>query len=76
MQASKLAGLATVKDEPKGAVAGSALYGAGGLRGAWARMRLRLRTRACLAELSAEQLRDVGLSREQAQREARLPFWR
>lgn len=36
----------------------------------------RLTTRRDLLELTDAQLRDIGLSREQAQREARLPFWK
>lgn len=36
----------------------------------------RLRTRKALLELSAEQLRDVGLSPEQARAEGLKPFWR
>ena len=33
------------------------------------------RTRKALAELSDEQLKDIGLSREQAHAEASKPFW-
>ena len=36
----------------------------------------RLRTRKALLELTAEQLRDVGLSREEARAEGLKPFWR
>ncbi|VVQ34568.1 hypothetical protein PS943_03861 [Pseudomonas fluorescens] len=36
----------------------------------------RLRTRKVLLELTTEQLRDVGLSREQAREEGLKPFWR
>ncbi|WP_248799161.1 DUF1127 domain-containing protein [Pseudomonas sp. MWU13-2105] len=36
----------------------------------------RLRTRKTLLELTPEQLRDVGLSREQAREEGLKPFWR
>jgi len=42
----------------------------------WRCFILRLTTRRALLELSDAQLRDIGLSREQAQREARLPFWK
>jgi len=35
----------------------------------------RLSTRRALLELSDEQLKDVGLTREQARREALRPFW-
>ena len=36
----------------------------------------RLHTRKALLELTAEQLRDVGLSPEQAREEGLKPFWR
>ncbi|MBV6751351.1 DUF1127 domain-containing protein [Pseudomonas chlororaphis] len=36
----------------------------------------RLRTRKTLLELTPEQLRDVGLSWEQAREEGLKPFWR
>jgi uncharacterized protein YjiS (DUF1127 family) len=36
----------------------------------------RLHTRKALLELTPEQLRDVGLSREQARDEGLKPFWR
>ncbi|VVN25605.1 hypothetical protein PS662_04600 [Pseudomonas fluorescens] len=36
----------------------------------------RLHTRKALLELTPEQLRDVGLSREQAREEGLKPFWR
>ena len=36
----------------------------------------RLTTRRALLRLTDEQLKDVGLSREQALREAQLPFWK
>ena len=36
----------------------------------------RMRTRKALLELTAEQLRDIGLTREQARREGLKPFWR
>ncbi len=36
----------------------------------------RLRTRKALLDLTAEQLRDVGLSREEARAEGLKPFWR
>jgi len=36
----------------------------------------RLHTRKTLLELTPEQLRDVGLSREQAREEGLKPFWR
>lgn len=43
---------------------------------AWSLYWHRLRTRKALLELTAEQLRDVGLSREQARAEGLKPFWR
>ncbi|XXF09500.1 DUF1127 domain-containing protein [Pseudomonas sp. D2-3] len=36
----------------------------------------RLTTRRALLKLSDAQLQDIGLSREQAVREANLPFWK
>jgi len=36
----------------------------------------RLHTRRALLDLTTEQLRDIGLSREQARAEALKPFWR
>lgn len=44
--------------------------------GRWGLLWHRLNTRKALLELSAEQLRDVGLSREQAREEVLKPFWR
>ncbi|MCU1749799.1 DUF1127 domain-containing protein [Pseudomonas sp. 6D_7.1_Bac1] len=43
--------------------------------GRWGLFWHRLRTRKALLELSPEQLRDVGLSREQAREEGLKPFW-
>ena len=47
----------------------------------WSKQRLqqfirRLGTRRALLNLDDSQLRDIGLSREQAKQEALLPFWR
>lgn len=42
----------------------------------WRLFRRRLSTRGALLELSAEQLKDVGLSAGQARREALRPFWK
>lgn len=42
----------------------------------WQQFWRRLRTRKQLLELSDEQLRDIGISREQARLEAMRPFWR
>jgi len=36
----------------------------------------RLRTRKTLLDLTTEELRDIGLSREQARQEGLKPFWR
>ena len=66
---------------------GSELEGDNGLRLAavsartamthrWQRFIRRLTTRRALLKLSDTQLQDIGLSREQAQREATLPFWK
>jgi uncharacterized protein YjiS (DUF1127 family) len=45
------------------------------LIGRWQLFYRRLSTRRALLELSEEQLKDVGLTREQARREALRPFW-
>ncbi|HZX15696.1 MAG TPA: DUF1127 domain-containing protein [Pseudomonas sp.] len=42
----------------------------------WNAFWLRLTTRRALLTLTDEQLKDVGLNREQARREAFLPFWK
>ncbi|MBV7565132.1 DUF1127 domain-containing protein [Pseudomonas sp. sia0905] len=42
----------------------------------WQRFIRRLTTRRALLRLNDAQLEDIGLSREQAEREATLPFWR
>ncbi|KAF1029342.1 MAG: hypothetical protein GAK37_01805 [Pseudomonas sp.] len=42
----------------------------------WALFWLRRRTRKTLLELTPEQLRDIGLSAEQARHEGLKPFWR
>lgn len=42
----------------------------------WNAFWLRLTTRRALLRLTDEQLNDIGLSREQALREALLPFWK
>jgi uncharacterized protein YjiS (DUF1127 family) len=42
----------------------------------WSAFWLRLTTRRALLRLTDEQLKDIGLSREQALREALLPFWK
>lgn len=42
----------------------------------WKLFMRRLLTRRALLELSDAQLRDIGLSRQQATREASLPFWK
>ncbi|EXF91843.1 hypothetical protein HK44_013635 [Pseudomonas fluorescens HK44] len=44
--------------------------------GRWGLFWHRLHTRKALLELSPEQLRDVGLSREQVREEGLKPFWR
>ncbi|OLF51145.1 DUF1127 domain-containing protein [Pseudomonas chlororaphis] len=44
--------------------------------GLWGLYWHRLRTRKALLELTSEQLRDIGLSREQARQEGLKPFWR
>ncbi|WP_375138186.1 DUF1127 domain-containing protein [Stutzerimonas azotifigens] len=41
----------------------------------WARFRLRQQTRRALLRMTDDQLKDVGLTRQQAEREATLPFW-
>ena len=42
----------------------------------WGRFWQRRHTRKSLLHLTAEQLRDVGLSAEQARQEGLKPFWR
>lgn len=42
----------------------------------WALFWQRMHTRRTLLELTPEQLRDVGLSVEQARQEGLKPFWR
>lgn len=44
--------------------------------GSWALFWHRMHTRKTLLELTPEQLRDVGLSADQARREGLKPFWR
>ncbi|KAE9647049.1 DUF1127 domain-containing protein [Pseudomonas sp. PB103] len=42
----------------------------------WGLMWHRLHTRRALLNLTADQLEDIGLTREQAQEEGVKPFWR
>ncbi|MDR8013383.1 DUF1127 domain-containing protein [Ectopseudomonas guguanensis] len=42
----------------------------------WPAFWRRLNTRRVLLKLNDQQLHDIGLSRAQAEREARLPFWK
>lgn len=42
---------------------------------AWQRRLMTVRSRRALLNLSAEQLRDVGLTEQQARREAWRPIW-
>ncbi|ROM47855.1 hypothetical protein BK648_13800 [Pseudomonas poae] len=42
----------------------------------WSLFRRRLHTRKALLDLTPEQLRDVGLTAEQARQEGLKPFWR
>lgn len=42
----------------------------------WGLMLRRWRTRGELLQLTAEQLRDIGLTREQAVEEGLRPFWK
>ncbi|WP_286913601.1 MULTISPECIES: DUF1127 domain-containing protein [unclassified Pseudomonas] len=44
--------------------------------GRWGLMLHRWHTRRALLELDNEQLRDIGLSWEQAREEGRKPFWK
>ncbi|WP_210642012.1 MULTISPECIES: DUF1127 domain-containing protein [unclassified Pseudomonas] len=44
--------------------------------GRWGLFWHRLHTRQALLELTPEQLRDIGLTREQALEEGLRPFWR
>ncbi|MBA1204058.1 DUF1127 domain-containing protein [Pseudomonas capeferrum] len=45
-------------------------------QGRWSWMMQRRRTRSVLLQLDDAQLRDVGLTREQARQEGGKPFWR
>ena len=45
------------------------------LAGRWQLVWRRLRTRRALLQLNADQLRDIGLTAEQAREEALRPFW-
>ena len=42
----------------------------------WPAFWRRLSTRRMLLKLNDQQLRDIGLTRGQAEREANLPFWK
>lgn len=42
----------------------------------WPAFWRRLNTRRVLLKLNDQQLRDIGLSRAQAEHEANLPFWK
>lgn len=42
----------------------------------WPTFWRRLNTRRMLLKLNDQQLRDIGLTRGQAEREASLPFWK
>ncbi|UYP30289.1 DUF1127 domain-containing protein [Pseudomonas sp. Z8(2022)] len=42
----------------------------------WPAFWRRLSTRRALRKLGDQQLRDIGLNRAQAEREANLPFWK
>ncbi|TMU82389.1 DUF1127 domain-containing protein [Pseudomonas fluorescens] len=42
----------------------------------WSLLWHRLHTRRALLALTADQLKDIGLTREQAQEEGLKPFWR
>ncbi len=42
----------------------------------WALVQHRIATRRALLSLNADQLKDVGLTAEQAQQEGLKPFWR
>ncbi len=42
----------------------------------WQRFWLRLHTRRALLRLNADQLKDIGLTRQQALDEALRPFWK
>jgi len=73
-------GLAMNSSEPQQESAGGYLYAharaAKPAVSRWAAFWLRLTTRRALLTLTDEQLKDVGLGREQARREAFLPFWK
>jgi len=52
------------------------IYGSPANPSRWGLMLHRWRTRKALLELDARQLRDIGLSWEQAREEGCKPFWR
>lgn len=64
-----------VAGQEKGARAATMRNPPSGL-GRWGLFWHRLRTRKALLDLTTEQLRDIGLSREQARQEGLKPFWR
>ncbi|MBD9483117.1 DUF1127 domain-containing protein [Pseudomonas sp. PDM14] len=45
------------------------------IAGRWRVLLRRLHTRRALLQLDADQLRDIGLTAEQAREEAQRPFW-
>ncbi|AGI26673.1 DUF1127 domain-containing protein [Pseudomonas sp. MT3] len=57
-------------------IPGTRVAARGSQESRWQQFWRRVRTRKQLLELSDEQLRDIGVSREQARLEAMRPFWR
>lgn len=69
---SSLANVATYRAETERSEWLSALFGLVETMAAWSARR---RQRQALSELDDHILKDIGLTREQAQREAARPFW-
>ncbi|EPC01246.1 hypothetical protein L861_11775 [Litchfieldella anticariensis FP35 = DSM 16096] len=71
--------LSTCRDDGPDAARLHALYVRPGLLGEWwarlSRWRRLRHERRQLRELSDEMLRDIGLTREDVERESRRPFW-
>lgn len=57
-------------------IPGARMASCGPQESRWQQFWRRVRTRKQLLELSDAQLRDIGISREQAKLEAMRPFWR
>lgn len=54
----------------------AATRGEGPVLSRWQLLLRRVSTRRALLKLNTEQLADIGLTRQEAHREANLPFWK